>query len=75
MGRIYLSDRDCKGYMNLPIREGGTAYFLELGRPQTEMLVIQHPAQFAADLRVKAGFVGWIIQQFSGSETFFAAQR
>jgi hypothetical protein len=36
---IYLSERDSQAYMNLPIREGGTAYFLELGRNQTEMLV------------------------------------
>jgi hypothetical protein len=36
---IYISDRNCKAYMNLPIKEGGTAYFIELGSAQTETLV------------------------------------
>jgi len=36
---IYCADTSAHAYMNLPIREGGTAYFLELGHAQTETLV------------------------------------
>lgn len=36
---IYMTGEGARAYMNLPIREGGTAYFLELGHSQTETMV------------------------------------